>query len=210
MSESKDWISKVASIVSVLFHPVFIPVYGLFVIYSAPTLLSYIPFRLKKLVLLMVVLNNVILPLSVTLILYARGAVRTIYARERHERLLLLILSLLLYTVTAILLVKVPVPNLFKAYFISVAVVTLATLIVNLFYRISLHAAAMGGLLALPCFMMVLFDIVAIGYITGIILLSGIVSFSRLYLEEHRAGEVWLGFLTGAGVMSLSLFILLF
>jgi len=209
MPEQKAWVRKTATVVSVLFHPVFIPLYGLLIIYSAPTLLSYIPFQMKRIVLLMVLLNNVILPLSIAMILYARGALKTIYARERHERLILLTFSLLLYAITAFLLVRIPVPSLFKAYFISIAAVTLAALIISFFTRISLHATGMGGLLALPCFIMFLFDIVSIEYLTSLVFLTGVVMSSRLYLSEHKPVEVWFGLLAGAGVMSLSLFLLL-
>jgi len=203
------WKQKTAAVFSVLFHPVFIPLYGLIIIYSAPTLLSYIPFKIKMGIFIMVTANNVILPLSVTAILYSRGIIKSVFAQERSERIILLTFSLVMYSITALLLLKVPVPSLFKAYFVSIAVVTLATLFITFIYRLSLHAAGTGGLLALTGFMIFRFDMVSVSHIVVLLIISGAVLTSRLYLEEHKPGEVLTGFITGAAVMSMSLHFLL-
>lgn len=207
--EKRRWVEKIAMAISVLFHPVFIPVYGLLILFSAPTLLSYIPFHMKRVIFMLVIANNVILPLSVTIILYSRGVIKTIYAKERNERIILLTFSLLLYAVTALLLVKLPVPNLFKAYFVSIAVVTLIALVVTTFYKISLHSMGLGGLIALAATMIFIFDKGSIGYITSLVLGAGAVLSSRIYLDEHSPSEVWLGLMTGAGAMGLSLYFLI-
>ena len=116
-SGERQWITKISKIFSVVFHPVFIPLYGLLLIYSSPTLLSFIPARMKWTIFLLVLANNVILPLSLAAILYLRGAIKTFNARDRNERVVLLTFALLMYTITAILLLKIQVPNLFRAIF---------------------------------------------------------------------------------------------
>jgi hypothetical protein len=205
----KQWITKTSKILSVVFHPVFIPLYGLLIIYSSPTLLSFIPARMKWTIFVMVLTNNVILPLALAAVLYSRGAIKTFNARDRNERVVLLTFALLMYTITAILLLKIQVPNLIRAYFISIAFVTLVTLIITAIYRISLHAAGIGGLLSLLIFMIMLYDIRSAWQLVAVILLGGAVMSSRLYLDDHTPTETWTGLLTGAGVMALSLFILL-
>jgi hypothetical protein len=101
------------------------------------------------------------------------------------------------------------VPNLFRAYFISIAIVTLITLTITAFYRISLHASGIGGLLALVVFMMILYDIRSVWQLITVILAGGLVMSSRLYLDDHSPLEVWLGLLAGTAVMAASLFYLL-
>jgi hypothetical protein len=205
----RKWIQKTATVISVLFHPVFIPLFGLIIIYSAPTLLSYIPFNIKRGIFILVTANNVIIPLSMTAVFYSRGIIKSVFAQERSERIILLTFSLVMYSITALLLLKVPVPSLIKAYFVSIAVVTLATLFITFFYRLSLHAASTGGLLALAGFMIFRFNIVSVSHIIILLIVCGAVLTSRLYLEEHKSGEVLTGFVTGAAVMSLSLHFLL-
>lgn len=208
-SGEKQWVTKTSKIFSVVFHPLFIPLYGLLLIYSSPTLLSFIPARLKWTIFLMVLANNVILPLALAAILYLRGAIKTFNARDRNERVVLLTFALLMYTITAILLLRIQVPNLFRAYFISIAFVTLVTLIITAIYRISLHAAGFGGLLSLLIFMIILYDIRSVWQLEIVILIGGGVMSSRLYLDDHTPTETWTGLFAGAGVMALTLYILL-
>jgi hypothetical protein len=208
-SEDRRWITNTAKLLSLIFHPLFIPLYGLLIIYSSPTLFSFISFEVKRIAFVVVAANNVILPLSVASILYSRGAIKSFDARDRSERVLLLSFAVMMYTVTAVLFMKIPVPNLFKTYFISVAVVTLAMLLITVFYRLSLHSSAIGGLLSLIVFMILLFDIRSAWQLIIVLVLGGAVMSSRLYLKDHSPAEVWAGLLTGACIMSLSLYFLL-
>ncbi len=205
----KSRLTTAAEVLSVIFHPLFIPLYGLLIIYSSPTLLSFIPARLKSLIFILVVTNNVILPLALAAILYARGAITTFNARDRNERVILLAFALMMYTLTAYLLLRMQVPNLFRAYFISIAVVTLITLLITTFYRLSLHAAGIGGLLVLIIFMIVFYDITTAWQLTAVLVVGGVVMSSRIYLDDHTPSEVWTGLAAGAAVMALSLIILL-
>jgi hypothetical protein len=204
-----NFFYRLAQVVSIVFHPVFMPLYGLLIMFSAPTLLSFIPLKIKFLTLLVVVINNIILPLSITLVLYSRGVIKTIYAREKNERTILLLITFALYLITTLLMLKLPVPNLVKAYFVSTTFVTFVTIIINFIWKLSLHSVAVGGLLTLVCFMAYLFEVPVTGYLAGMVLLSGIVMFSRLYNEDHQPGEVWAGFFTGILSMVFSLFFLL-
>jgi hypothetical protein len=207
-SEKKPWVAKTANVLSVMFHPLFIPLYGLLLIYSSPTLLSFIPLQLKWTIFIMVMANNVLLPLSLAAVLYYRGVIKTFNARDRNERVVLLTFALVMYTITALLMLRIQVPNLFRAYFISIAIVTLVTLVITAFYRTSLHAAGIGGLLSLIIFMILLYDIRSAWQLVAVLIFGGAVMSSRLYLDDHTPTEVWTGLFAGAGVMALSLFLL--
>ncbi len=198
-----------AEILSILFHPVFIPLYGLLIIYSSQTLHSYIPMPIKRLIFIMVLINNVMMPLAMAAILYRKGAITTFTVRDRNERVLLLTFTLLMYSVTAFLLLRLQAPSLFKAYFISIAVVTLATLLITVTYRISLHAAGFGGLLVLVVTMIILYRTGMTWQLIAVILAGSSVMSARIYLKDHTASEVWSGFFTGVVIMSLSLFFLM-
>jgi hypothetical protein len=208
-SGEKARLKKVAEILSVIFHPIMIPLYGLLIIYSSTTLLSFIPVQLKKLIFVVVVSNNLIIPLALASILYARGVITTFNARVRNERVILLTFSLLMYALTAYLLLRLQVPSLFRAYFISIAVVTLITLMITTAYRISLHAAGIGGLLVLIIFMILHYNISMVWQLISVIIAGGAVMSSRICLEDHSPAEVWTGLLAGVAVMALSFFVLL-
>lgn len=205
----KNWLKKTADILSVMVHPILIPLFGLIIIYSSPTLLSFIPVQLKRMIFVLVVVNNVIIPLALAAILYARGAITTFNARDRNERVILLTFSLVMYTLTAYLLLRLQVSSLFRAYFISIAVVTLITLMITTVYRISLHAAGIGGLLVLIIFMIILYDISMVWQLISVIIVGAAVLSSRIYLEDHSPAEVWTGLLAGIAVMGSSMFLIL-
>lgn len=192
-----------------IFHPVFIPLYGLLIIYSSHTLLSFIPAQMKRMIFILVMANNVLLPLALAAVLHARGAIASFHARGRNERVLLLTFALMMYSLTAFVLLRMQVPTLFKAYFISIAVVTLVTLVVTTISRISLHAAGFGGVLMLVVTMIILYQISMVWQLVAVLLTGGAVMSSRIWRGDHNAAEVWTGLLTGAAVMGLSLFIML-
>lgn len=208
-TSGKSRLTTAAEVLSVAFHPIFMPLYGLLIIYSSPTLLSFIPSGLKRMIFILAVTNNVMLPLALAAVLWARGAITTFNARDRNERVLLLSFALLMYTLSAGLLMKMQVPLLFRAYFISLAIVTLISLVITSFYMISLHAAGIGGLIALIVFMILLYDIRTVWQLVTVTLVGGAVMSSRLYLNGHTPTEVWTGLFTGGATMAVSLLFLL-
>jgi hypothetical protein len=207
--EEKGWMTKTAEILSVIFHPLFMPLYGLLIIYSSPTLLSFIPSQLKTVIFLLVLANNVVLPLALAAILRIKGAITSFNARDRNERVILMAFALMMYTLTAWLLLRMQVPTLIRAYFISIAIVTLITLLLTTLYMLSLHAAGIGGLLVLIIFMVVFYDISTVWQLTTVVIAGGAVMSSRIWLGDHTPTEVWTGLFAGAAVMALSLFFLI-
>lgn len=60
----------IAKIVSYLFHPLLMPLYGLLIIFTAPAILWYLPYNVKKIIFFVVATNNVLIPLL--LIIFSR------------------------------------------------------------------------------------------------------------------------------------------
>jgi len=203
-----NFLYRLSQVVSIVFHPIFMPLYGLLIIFSAPTILYFVPLKIKKLTLLVIACNNVILPLSLVLMLYSRGIIKSFQAREKKERTIVLIITTILYLVTTTLMLRLPIPNLIKVYFVSTTFISFISLVINHFWRISLHSVAVGGLLTLVCFMVYIFNVPVIWYVSGMVLLSGLVMFSRLYNDDHEPAEVWTGFFAGVASM-IGSFILL-
>jgi hypothetical protein len=62
--KTKNTLDTLAMIVSVVFHPLFIPVYGIIIFFASPALMGYLPFEVKRLIFLIILVNNVVLPFS--------------------------------------------------------------------------------------------------------------------------------------------------
>src|SRR5450759_3034703 len=85
-AEPIDFLDKVAKIIAIIFNPLLMPVYGMAVIFSAPTLFGYLPFNIKKLLLLIMLVNNILLPLSLLPFFIHRNIISSWTISERKER----------------------------------------------------------------------------------------------------------------------------
>ena len=85
---SHPFADTLAKIITVIFHPLLMPLYGLLIIFSAPTLFGYLPFVQKKVIVLILSTNNILLPLSLLPYLKWRKIISTWTINERSERII--------------------------------------------------------------------------------------------------------------------------
>lgn len=205
--EEKNGIAdKLAKVVYVVFYPLLIPVYGMLLLFSAPTLLGYLPGSIKKIVLIILVTNNLFVPLAFMPFLRFRGYISSFRMDDRQERIIPLLLSALLYSVTAYIFIKFQIPFFIKSYIFSVFFLVIAATVINFWYKISIHAIAAGGLTALVFILSLRMHVPLTEYIIMTVIFSGLVLSAGLQLRRHSPAEVWTGFLTGVAGM---IFILL-
>jgi len=205
--EEKNGIAdKLAKVVYVVFYPLLIPVYGMLLLFSAPTLLGYLPGSIKKIVLIILITNNLFVPLALMPFLRFRGYISSFRMDDRQERIIPLLLSALLYSVTAYIFIRFQIPFFIKSYIFSVFFLVIAATVINFWYKISIHAIAAGGLTALVFILSLRMHVPLTEYIIMTVIFSGLVLSAGLQLRRHSPAEVWTGFLTGVAGM---IFILL-
>jgi hypothetical protein len=198
---------KMARIISAVFHPFLIPVYGLLIIFIAPTLYNYLPFEVKKLIILIVMVNNILLPLSLLPFFVHRNLISSWYMTEQKDRIIPLIISTILYIVTTYIIYKFRVPFFLKTFFIAVSFLSLLATLINFRWKISLHSMGAGAILALVVLLSFKMYTPLLWYLIPVIIVCGVILSSRLQLNLHNPGEVWTGFLTGiAGFSIIALF----
>ena len=108
----KDIIYSLAKIIAIIFHPLLMPVYGMAIIFIAPTLLGYLPFNVKKLLIFIMLVDNVLLPLSILPFLIQKKIITSWAISERKERNILLIFTTLLYCATSFIIIGSCVPEI--------------------------------------------------------------------------------------------------
>ncbi len=204
--ETTGLADKLARVVYVVFYPLLIPVYGMLLLFSAPTLLGYLPVSVKKIVLTILITNNLFVPLAFMPFLRFRGYISSYKMEERQERIIPLMLSALLYSVTAYIFIRFQIPFFIKSYIFSVFFLVIAATVINFWYKISIHAVAAGGLTALVFILSLRMHVPLNEYIIMAVLFSGLILSAGLQLRRHSPAEVWTGFLTGVAGM---IFILL-
>jgi hypothetical protein len=207
-NEIKDLLDKPAKIISVILHPLFMPVYGIVIIFSAPTLLGYLPFPVKKLLFLIILVNNVLLPFSLFPFFKYRNIISSWSVENRRERIIPLLITTLLYSATSYIIFRFPVPVFLKSFIFAVFFVSLAITVVNFWWKISIHSVGAGALTALVLILSLKMYSPLVWYFIGVVIAAGLVLSSRLKLNAHSPQEVWFGLLTG--FLGLILFMMFF
>jgi len=193
----KDFLDSLAKILSVVFHPLLMLVYGLAIIFSSPTLFGYLPVEIKKLLFLIVLVNNVFLPISLLPIFMHRNIISSWTISDRKERTIPLILTTLLYSATSFIIFRYQIPFFLKSYIFSAFFLSLIVTVINFWWKISLHSVGAGALLGIVLILSFRMHAPLVDYLILVIVIGGLVLSSRLRLNYHNPSQVWLGFLSG-------------
>jgi len=206
--EPKDFLKTLAKIIAVVFHPLLMPVYGMAIIFSAPTLFGYLPFTVKKLLFLIVLVNNVLLPLSLLPFFIHMDIISSWAISERRERNIPLVITTILYCATSFIIFRFPVPGFLKSFIFASAFLSLMVTVINFWWKISIHSVGAGALVALVLILSLKMFTPLVWYLIPAIITGGLVLTSRLKLNFHNPKQVWFGFFTG--VLGLTLFMVFF
>lgn len=204
----KDLPDILARIITIIFHPLLMPVYGMAIIFSAPTLLGYLPFNIKKLLLLIMLVNNVLIPLSLMPFFHNRKIINSWSLSERKERNIPLIIITVLYCTTSYIILRFPIPLFLKSFIFSAAFLSIMVTIINFWWKISLHSVGAGALIGLVLVLSLKMLTPLDWYLITAIIVGGMILSSRLHLNLHSPQQVWVGL--SAGFLGLTLFMMLF
>jgi hypothetical protein len=196
-----------AKMVSVLFHPLFIPVYGMLIILSAPTLFGFLPFSVKKILLTIIIVNNVAVPLIFLPYFKYREIIKSWQMETREERVLPLVITNFFYLVSVYIFWKFHLPLFIKSFMLAAAAISTIVTIVNFWWKISVHAVGAGALVALVVILALTMHSRLFILLIASIIAAGLILTVRLYKNSHSPLEVWVGFFTGmAGTGIILLF----
>ncbi len=195
--EPKDFYTRVSKIIAIAFHPLLMPLYGMFIIFVSPTLLGYLPFNIMKLLFLIILINNVLLPISLLPFFMHRHIISSYSINERKERNVPLIIATILYGTTSYIIFKFPIPLFLKSFIFSTAILSLIVTVINFRWKISLHSVGSGALIALVIILSVKMLTPLQWYLIAVFIAAGLTLSSRLKLNIHNPLQVWVGFLTG-------------
>jgi hypothetical protein len=197
-----------AKIISVIFHPLFIPLYGMIIIFTAPTLFWYIPLKVKKILFLVIATNNILIPLSLMPFFRYRNIISSWLIETRKERIIPLLSVSFFYSITSVIMFRLQIPVFLKAYIFSTSFIAITVTIINFWWKISLHSVGAGILTGIVIVLSLKMMVPLTWFLIPVIIISGLILSSRLKLNSHNVSQVYLGFATGFAGMNL--FMLLF
>jgi len=199
MEESKKGsvLRTAANILSIVAHPVFLPVYGLLIIFNAPTFMVHLPASLKRIIFMLATINMTVVPMAFLPLLKYRKLIDSYQMDSRKERIIPLAMGTMMYIVTTIIFFSYEIPQLIKLFMMASSVLSFLLLVITFWWKISIHAAGIGALLAsvLVLSLRMMADLTPI--LMGLLILSGVLLSSRLFLKAHKPVQVYSGFLLG-------------
>ncbi len=186
-------------IISIILHPVFIPLYLLFIIFSLPVLSIQALNPLMKVVIAgLLAINNIIIPIFSFYILKNLSFTKSLQMETAAERKAPYLLGFVYYIITALIFFRTSyIDELISFIPASVAATILVLFFINNYIKISAHMASMGGALAFFIILHFYFDINTFFLVIGTTIISGLVATARLYLKAHTEIEVYSGFIVG-------------
>jgi len=149
--------------------------------------------------------NTFILPTIAVMVMKKIGMIATIYMNERNERFFPYILTTLFCAITTYQLYNTQIGELSYRFMLGVTIVIGAVTLINFWFKISAHAAAAAGVVALLLYTIVgLNEGVMVFWLLSFILLAGLSASSRMALGVHTPKEIYWGFLLGFSTVFLS------
>ena len=195
--KTQQFDDRLARIISAIYHPILIPVYGLLIIFSSPSIFGYLHFSVKKVLFMIILINNVMIPLLLIPYFRFRNIISSWSVENRKERTIPLITTSFFYSVTVYLTLRFHIPLFIKSFILASTFLVIAITIINFWWKISIHSAGVGALTALVLILSIKMHIPLTWFMIVVILSAGLVMSSRLWLNSHSPGEVWSGFLLG-------------
>jgi hypothetical protein len=201
-------LEKTAKTISVVFHPLLIPLYGMIIIFSSPTFFWYVPFKVKGILLLIIATNNIIIPITLMPFFRYRNIISSWLIETRKDRIAPLITVSMFYIITSFIMLRLPIPFFIKAYVFSTSLVVIAVTVINFWWKISIHSVGAGALAGIVIVLSFAMTVPLTWFLIPVILISGLILSSRLKLNSNNVREVYIGFLSG--FVGINLFMLLF
>lgn len=191
-------MNRLAHIISFVFSPLLVPTYAVWLV-LATSVLSYTPLSTRVGVTLASFLLTCIFPLIAIGVMWKIGYISEPGLNKRTERTVPYVITALSYVACGIYLWRVNAPMWFVMFIGGALLATIISIVVNRWWKISAHMAAMGGLLAI--LVRIAISGLAVTPMLWIIILAivacGAVATARLILERHTLGQVTAGFLNG-------------
>ena len=200
-------MQKLALVVSVLLHPLFVPAYCVLLLHRANPQL-FTPPADFTFVLTNIVLYTLLFPLFTVFMLKKLGFIDGFNMKSRQNRILVLMPTLIFFATTYMGLKQNETHELLSDMLLGSSIALSVAIMINgLYHKISLHAIGMGGFFGIGMAMVAFshYDISA--WLAVIIVLAGLVGTCRLLLNAHTLQEVYNGYLTGFLAMAVALIV---
>ena len=190
-----------ARFLSMVFTPFYLPIVGLVVLFFF-SYLSMFPWTYKLHVLLMTYLFTILLP-TVLIHLYRRyQGWNLIELGRRERRMVPYVISILCYFTCIYLMERLHMPHFMGSIIIAALLVQIVCAITNIWWKISTHTAAIGGVGGALFAFAEYLGFNPVWWFCLVFIVAGMLGTSRMILRQHNLAQVvtgfWVGFVCAA------------
>jgi hypothetical protein len=193
------FVHAIAKLISVLFHPLFVPIYFVwFLLFIHP--LAFIGFSsLQKFQTLVIVgINLTIFPLVSVLLLKALGFIESIYLKTQKDRIIPYIAcGIFFFWAFTVFKEQTKYPIVLVVFILGIFLASSAALLANIYFKVSMHAIGVGGLLGIFAVLFYNNNLSMSWPLALVLIISGMVCTARLLLNTHTPRDIYVGLLIG-------------
>ena len=210
-SNTPSVLKWAALFISYIFHPVFIPVYAVwFLVYIHPSYFSGFSTAAKKYTILIVIYNLVFFPLLSVLLLKAVGFIQSIFLKTQKDRIIpYMACGIFFFWGYTIFKQQDLYPTILPSFILGIFLASSGALLANIYFKISMHAIAMGGLLSLFIIISNSNTMLMSWPLSIVILIAGLVCTARLLISDHTPKDIYTGLFIGMLSQLIAAFIIL-
>jgi hypothetical protein len=195
-------VNAAARFISIVFHPLLLATYLFSLFYFIlPSAWAPVPLSKASTLLVMLLLVTFVLPAINLYFFKAMGIVSSLELAKRKERRLPFVFIALIYCAVTYLMNRytgIYWDDTFMRFFLIIDALVIVSALITLFYRASIHALALSGIVGIFLPLNKMAEDINVFYATlGLIVLTGIVMSARLQLNAHSPREILVGSLLG-------------
>lgn len=185
-----------ARVVSMVFTPFYLPILGLVALFFLSYLSQYLS-SYKFFVLAVVYFFTILLP-TFLIHLYRRyQGWSLIELGHKERRIVPYLISILCYYTCLYIMEQMHIPYFMRSIVASALVIQIVCALINVWWKISTHTAAIGGVAGALLIFSELFNFNPMWWFSLVLLVAGILGTSRMILRQHSLAQVVGGFLIG-------------
>jgi hypothetical protein len=194
--------NPLATIVSYILHPLLVPTYIIVLLLNMDVFMAFmIPFMVRLWIIGVFFVITFTMPAMMIYMMQRKGVITSLHMEMRSERFYPMLLTTIFWGLGYNLISRTGLPVVYYQYLLGGIAALIVAMIINHFWKISLHMLGMGGLTGVFLGFSFRVGIDVFLLLSIIILLSGLVGYARLKENSHNPPQVYVGYIVGVVLM---------
>lgn len=192
----EKYLRTAAHLLSIIFRPFYVPTVGFIALFLF-TYLGLLPMRYQVIIVGVVYLFTVVLPMLAIYFYQKVNGWSLRHLGHREKRIVPYAMTIASYITCLLLMYRMGIPRFMSGILVSSLLAIVICALVNIWWKISVHMAAIGQFIGGMVSFSLLFYYDGVGWFCLAIIVAGLLGTSRIILRQHSLSEVIVGFLVG-------------